>query len=405
MEGKRFIQRLALKNLLSYSDVGGSLELLPLNVLIGPNGSGKSNLIEALSLFQAAPTDISTPIREGGGVNEWLWKGAQRSPTAMIEAIVTYPRSDWSLHYHLEFTAEGSRFSLATESIDPWLPDNHPAADRYYYRYQDGVPMLAQRDGTKLPPNQSRSWKPRAINTSDFKPDRSILAQRRDPDLYPELTYLAEQFGRLRFYRDWNLGRNTAIRRPQPADLPNDFLLEDASNLNLVLNSFERRSDTAKQVLTWLRRFYETAEALPVVVFGSTVELLLREAGLQSPVPAARLSDGTLRFLCLLAILLHPDPPPLICLEEPELGLHPDILPTIAELLLDASQRTQLVITTHSDVLVSALSKTPEAVVVCERGRGGTTLRRLEPDRLQAWLERYTLGELWSKGEIGGNRW
>ena len=109
--------------------------------------------------------------------------------------------------------------------------------------------------------------------------------------------------------------------------------------------------------------------------------------------------------MCLLAILCHPEPPPLICIEEPETGLHPDILPTIAELMIEASQRTQLIVTTHSDILVSAFSEIPEAVLVCEKDEDGTHFTRLEKDKLKVWLEEYELGDLWLKGEIGGKRW
>ena len=111
------------------------------------------------------------------------------------------------------------------------------------------------------------------------------------------------------------------------------------------------------------------------------------------------------RYLCLLAILLHPDPPPLIAIEEPELGLHPDIIPQVAKLLVAASERTQLVVTTHSDVLVDALTRQPDSVIVCEKVDGESQFRRLDADQLKDWLEKYTLGQLWSMGEIGGNRW
>jgi predicted ATPase len=94
-----------------------------------------------------------------------------------------------------------------------------------------------------------------------------------------------------------------------------------------------------------------------------------------------------------------------MCIEEPELGLHPDILPTIAELLKEASERTQLIVTTHSDALVSALSDSPESILVCERDSAGTHLQRLEREALKEWLEKYSIGELWRMGEIGGNRW
>jgi predicted ATPase len=107
----------------------------------------------------------------------------------------------------------------------------------------------------------------------------------------------------------------------------------------------------------------------------------------------------------LLAILCDPEPPPLICIEEPELGLHPDLMPTIARLLKSAAERTQLIVTTHSDILVDEFTDEPEAVVVCEKVEGQTTMRRLESERLAEWLDRYRLGELWTKGEIGGVRW
>jgi predicted ATPase len=91
----------------------------------------------------------------------------------------------------------------------------------------------------------------------------------------------------------------------------------------------------------------------------------------------------------------------LICIEEP-LGLHPDAIQIVAEMLKEASRRTQLIVTTHSSSLVSALSA-PEAVMVCERDfDGSTTLRRLEADRLKKWLNDYSLGDLWLMGELGG---
>ncbi len=87
------------------------------------------------------------------------------------------------------------------------------------------------------------------------------------------------------------------------------------------------------------------------------------------------------------------------------MGLHPDILPSLSDLLREASERCQLVITTHSDVLVDALTDTPDAVVVCEKHAGKTEMRRLDKTHLDAWLERYSLWDLWRKGELGGNRW
>lgn len=242
------------------------------------------------------------------------------------------------------------------------------------------------------------------MRREDSVPDQSILSQRKDPDQYPEITYLGNQFGKAKLYREWNLGRNTEPRKPQKVDLPSDFLSESADNLALVLNDLENRSETRRTINEYLSKFYHSAEAVTSRLQGGTVQIFIHELGLKE-IPGTRLSDGTLRYLCLLAVLCHPLPPPLICLEEPEIGLHPDILPTVAELLVEASSRTQLIVTTHSDVLVSALSSQTESVLVCERDEEGTRLSHLESAKLKEWLEKYPLGELWRMGELGGTRW
>ena len=87
------------------------------------------------------------------------------------------------------------------------------------------------------------------------------------------------------------------------------------------------------------------------------------------------------------------------------MGLHPDLLPTLSDLMREASERTQLIVTTHSDVLVDALTDRPENVVVCEKHYGQTEMRRLDKDDLTKWLKDYRLGDLWTSGELGGNRW
>src|SRR5260370_19738895 len=102
----------------------------------------------------------------------------------------------------------------------------------------------------------------------------------------------------------------------------------------------------------------------------------------------------------MLAILCDPEPPPLICIEEPELGLHPDILPKLADLLVAASQRTQIIVTTHSDILVDAMTEHPEAVVVCEKHGGRTEMRRLKKDDLVQWLDKYRPGQVWTQGQL-----
>jgi predicted ATPase len=244
----------------------------------------------------------------------------------------------------------------------------------------------------------------RQLAQETIEPDRSILAQRRDPEAYPELAWLASNYERIRIYREWSFGRNSIFRSAQPPDGPSDGLEEDFSNLGLFLNRLKTREPKAAQsILEGLSILYAGIRDFNVGIEGGSVRVFLREG--DWVIPAERLSDGTLRYLCLLAILCDPNPPPLICIEEPELGLHPDVITQLADQLIAASKRTQLIITTHSDILVDALSEQPESVVVCEKQRGATILQRLSKESLDAWLQKYRLGDLWISGELGGTRW
>ena len=385
------IKQISLSNILSFGPETEPVALGPLNVVIGPNGSGKSNLLEAIDLLRSAPDQIMKPIREGGGVYDWLWKGGKDRPTACIDAILTNPNGPTSLRYVMSFTEVGQRFQIVDERIENDKPDVGQDRPYFYYHFQGGRPVLNVN-------GQRRSLRRETVDV-----ERSILAQRRDPDQYPEITYLAEMLPRIRLYREWSFGRYTAPRLPQKADLPNDALEPDASNLGLVLNRLRRDPMVKAQVLNGLQALYDGIDDFDVQIDGGTVQVFLHEG--RFTVPATRLSDGTLRYLCLLAILRHSNPPPLVCIEEPELGLHPDILPTVARLLREASERCQLIVTTHSDVLVDAMTDTPEAVLICEKHEGATVLRRLSAVDLQPWLERYRLGELWTRGDLGGTRW
>ena len=152
-----------------------------------------------------------------------------------------------------------------------------------------------------------------------------------------------------------------------------------------------------------LKRFFPRFERMSTKVIGGTLQFYLHETGLRTPVPATRLSDGTIRFVALVATLLAPSPPPLVCIDEPELGLHPDAVSLVADLVIDASKRMQLIVATHSDALVSALTERPDAVIACERTGAGTTLRRLDSAKLANWLKDYALGDLWRMGELGAN--
>ncbi|MEK8019102.1 MAG: AAA family ATPase [Candidatus Parabeggiatoa sp.] len=389
MASNRLIQKLKLQNFLSYGNQGEEIELQPLNVFIGPNGSGKSNLIEAFSILKATPTDIMIPIRKGGGVSEFLWKGQKETPITRFEAILDYQDNfdsdSQSLLYRLSFTQANQKFLLIDELV------KCPNDDHECYHYHDHQGAHIRATGEE----KDHHFEP------DY-PNQSIFSQRKEPDKYPEILYLGKQFAAIELYRNWHIGRDLEPRHLQRTDLPESPLLEDGSNLGLFLNELQFQLGN-QPVIEQFQKFYREASELSIKIMGGTVQIFIREQGLTQPIAATRLSDGTLHYLFLMALLLDPTPPPLLCIEEPEIGLHPDILPLIADMLIEASQRTQLIVTTHSDALISTLP--PESVIICERDDEGSHLHRLEAEPLKDWLENYTIGDLWRMGHIGGKPW
>ena len=411
-----FLKSLRLDGLLSFPPDSEPIPLMPLNVLIGPNGSGKSNLIEGIELLHATPTGFASAIREGGGVREWLWKGDGANRIGTIEAHIENfgfalhsnvyggmePVEPPTIRYKLSFVELGQRVEITDEVIEDDATDRNKAEDvHFYYRLQEGLAIVNAKTAGYLSQHKSGIWQKRELDHKAVKPDESILMQLKDPSTYPELTELGRQFGRIQTFRNWSFGRDAEVRRPQPTDLAADVLASDSRNLGMLLNQLEYLG--AQSVFhRYLSRFLPRFERFSTRVEGGTIQFYLHESGLKQPIPATRLSDGTIRFMAILAQLLSPTPPPLICMEEPELGLHPDAIALLASLLQEASARTQLIVTTHSDALVSALTEVAESVLVCEY-RGGTVLKRIESEKLRFWLDKYKLGEIWRIGEIGGN--
>lgn len=397
MYGKVTIQKIKIRNILSFGGNVVDVDLQPLNVIIGPNGSGKSNFVEIISLLSVLPISVNGVFINGGGFNEWKWKGLQQTTLSLLEVTIDSHLERLSdfipCRHEMVFTIQSKNIFLNVESIVPVDPTDYVP---YFYRQSPGQrPLIYALEN---------GWHEKELSSVDFK--QSILAQRSDPDIYPALNDLSRLYKSVLVFAHFPVGRFAPVRLPQDSALDSSFLFEDASNLALVLNDLQNQPQAFRTIIDRLKQFYPRVENIITRIQGGTVQVFFQEEGLTQTVPATRLSDGTLRYLCLLVILCHPTPPPLICIEEPELGMHPDIIPIIAELLIEASQRTQLIVTTHSSMLVSAIGETdPEAVVVCERDDDGTQMRRLDKEQLAPWLERYSLGDLWMKGEIGGTRW
>ena len=387
------LRRIKAKNLLSFGPEGIDLDLSALTVLIGPNGSGKSNLLEAIRLLQAAPGDLATPVREGGGIRNWIWKGRPTVATpATVEVIIYNPDGDHDLRHRIVFAEFDQKFTLTGELIAyeqpaPGQPEPHVfysggLGNAEFKVRNNGQTMLMQRKVSR---------------------EQSILSQVKEPIQFPELGYVSAFYESISSYQKWQFGKEFVVRQPSRTDVRPNPLLEDFSNLGMFLNRLRQYPRAKANLLEKLGDLYEGLTDFELNFEGGTVQIFFTEGDFT--IPATRLSDGSLRYLCLLAILLDPEPPRLVLIEEPEVGMHPDLIPKLADLLVDASSRCQLIITTHSDILIDALSEHPEAVVICEKHDGQTSMQRLDGKYLEHWLEKYRLGQLWTSGELGGVRW
>jgi predicted ATPase len=369
------LRKLRVQGLLSFGPDAPETEFGPLNVLIGPNASGKSNLIEVLALLRDTP-EFDTTQR---WASEWLWRGATKHTATLIAEVDTGIGPEGRLHYELGLEEDEHALAIGAERL----------------KRVSGRMIFPRADTRRL---AFSMFDPRAFRGP------SQLFRHSGDERFPEIARLGAALGAWHFYRQWELGPQSPLRAVQRTGLLRGHLQEDARNLGWVLDGLLSKSATKAALLDRLREAYPAAKGVRVRDDKDLgVTFYIKEGALS--IPATRLSDGTLHWLCLLAVLLDPTPPPLVCIEEPEVGLHPDLLHVLVDLLRSASERTQIFVTTHSEVLVDALSDTPEAVIVCERSEVGTTLRRLDRDKLSIWLDKYSLGELWTKGELGGTRW
>ena len=374
------IERLQVQGLLSFGPEGIDLPLEPLNVLIGPNGSGKSNLLQVLGLLRTTAGGQDKVIERRGWDN-LLWKGPPHmadgaQAKATVNATVKLPGLERSWTYSLEIFLSHGQIMRESIPLDNGrlLETLHRQYNniRLYNNWAFG-PLASLRDGQGPPvgPSLTDDW-----DNSGSKPVSEVRGISEKRDLYD-------------VFSSWPYEER-------------EWLTETAGNLPSVISRFPR--DRQEEIGRYLGKFYDGAVGVRVEYRQGKASLVVEETGGRQ-IPAERLSDGTLRYLCLLTVLLDPEPPPLIGIEEPELGLHPDIVFDLAGLLVKASERTQLVVTTHSPALVDALTDHPTSVVACGKHNGQTWFKRVRPDVIEPWMDEQSLGEVWASGGIGGNPW
>jgi predicted ATPase len=394
---------LLVEGLLSFGEET-HFEFGRLNILVGPNGSGKSNLIDCVRIFRYAPFNIQEAFKDSG-FQEWLYKGVNRqSGSAFLQVTASVPELPSKICHQIKLGPSlNSRAPLEEVVSWPCLPRSRRAnpenvqVDLYFVgSHRSGATLSVSGTGKR--------HRERKLGEREYDPFRSILSQIRDIGQYPEITRLSGLYASFRIYAEWTFGRNSNLRESTPADRSDAMLSESMNDLALALNGLEKTAAHEK-IRVLLQELKETyLDYVTRILFGR-VGLELVEAPFDLPLPAKRLSDGTLRFLALAAILLQSNPPPLICLEEPELGMHPDMTRMVAGMIIDASTKTQLIVTTHSEHLLTALQDDFDALFAFDAGLAGSIVRRFSREEYKSWREEHTLGELWTSGELGGNRW
>lgn len=357
-----------------------------LNVLIGPNGSGKSNLLQVLELLQkTAAGKLSEEILRLGGIAPILWDEQARS---IFWAAKTKHSSGDSFVYmiELERLSATSSYRIAAESLSE---SNRKLFERYLTRLAWNT-----ENGRRLPP----------FIMTDERASLSLAANPVLTESDKAYVFNNSLLG-WSIYHDLRLDREAPLRQAAVARFEKQ-VATDGQNLIPVLHTlytgnryFKRSLDAAMR--TAFGTDYEELIFPPAA--DQRVQLRLRWRSLKTEQSAVNLSDGTLRFLLLIAILANPEPGDLIAIDEPETGLHPNMLPIIAELAREAAGRTQVILTTHSPQLLDAFTgEEPPTTTVAEWVDGETKLSVLDAEELRRWLQHYSLGAMFRSGELEG---
>jgi predicted ATPase len=348
------------------------LHLSQINVLTGANATGKTNLYNSVFLLaKAAAGGFAQVIAEEGGMPSVLWAGARKSRsmgTIRMEGVrMSLGIKTDTFSYELicglpkQSSGEKSAFSLDPEVKEErvWMDAPHGLKVTFFERSPKGAWILD---------NDERL----ADYSGELLPTESVLSQLREPHLYPELSSLRTEMSRWRFYHHFRTDAESPLRHPQ-VGVRTPVLAHDGRDLAAAL-----------QTINEVGQSQDLHEAIRQAFPGASLEIehdedngmfavLLRMPGLRRPLRARELSDGTLRYLCLLAALLSPHPPSLLALNEPETSLHPDLLEPLAKQLVHAAKYSQLWVVTHSHRLAELVEKFSGEAPISLEITGGET--------------------------------
>lgn len=360
----RTLEKLTIKNFKSIREQ--KLRLGPLNVFIGGNGAGKSNLIQAFRFLREIVTqNLARYTALKGGADTLLYFGRKQSPE--MELFLEFGEGDTSNAYKVKL------HSTDKDALVVW-------EETVFYHDKKRYP--------KKPWDKSISS---VSAESNLKTVDHICAKQviRDLDSY-------------RVYHFHDTSDTAAVKGTVDLE-DNRVLRPQAENLAAFLywmqekhpDHFANIQDTLRQIAP----FFDEFRLAPSQLNAGKIQLEWKEKGSDAYFNASSLSDGTLRFLCLTTLLLQPQLPTVVLLDEPELGLHPAAVKLLADLLASAATRTQVIVATQSVTLVNQLEQ--DAVWTVDRKDNQSVFAHLSGEDMTEWLDGYALGELWEKNVLG----
>lgn len=373
-----------------------NLALGPVRILIGANAAGKSNVLDALRLLaEAVRDDMETAVTRRGNLDTVVFLCAgpeKRTFEIAIDYFVPDPNAPFSqsdMSYRVRVGEQDGRPGVAFEELRIKRNRGEPGAPKVWFRSKWGK-------GEALRDPEKKTKEP--FDTGD--PGVLALKALGFLDAYPRIRVLRK------FIEGWQfLTVDLAkVREPQ-RDRREHLLSPDAGNLANVLRTLDGTDRPCYEaVLQDVHSLLSHVEGLSTEVDRGRVVLLLQERGMPRPLEALSLSDGTLRLLAIVTALETMPQHGLLCIEEPEHGIHPLVFGPLLDLVRERCPQDgprQVLLTTHSPDLVDAAE--PEEVVPVERDpKGATVLRPLEPRQIKKWVQDFRLGELWRMRQIGG---
>ena len=316
-------------------------------VVTGPNGSGKSNLYRALRLLaDSARNGAVNALAREGGLGSTMWAGPGR--TGPVSLKLGFAGEDFGYAVDLGLPQDGN----TAFTLDPEIKAEAVWAGRVLRP----ATLLAERSGPMVRVRDAGgAW---VTAARGLRPFDSMVSELADPQSAPELLALRERMRSWRFYDHVRTDLDAPARRPQ-IGTRTTVLSHDGADLAAAWQTIAEIGDAGALAESVAAAF--PGSRVEVDVASGRFELALRQPGMLRPLTAAELSDGTLRYLLLTVALLTPRPAELTVLNEPESSLHPDLLGALAGLIRRASERSQIVVVTHSAALVDALRDDDEA--------------------------------------------